>query len=56
MLKKKVNIYYVYLKKQYNEFSNILFVSTNNRPGIDLANGNEENVSFEEQKQYWLAM
>ena len=23
---------------------------------IDLANGNEENVSFEEQKQYWLAI
>ena len=47
----------VYLKKQYNEFSNILIcLYANNRPGIDLANGNEENVSFEEQKQYWLAM
>jgi hypothetical protein len=45
------------LTKRYNEFSNIVIcLYANNRAGKDLAMGNDETVSVEEQKQSWLAM
>ena len=45
------------LTKRYSEFSNIVIcLYANNRAGKDLALGNDENVSVEEQKQSWLAM
>ena len=45
------------LTKRYTEFSNIVIcLYANNRAGKDLAMGNDENVSVEEQKQSWLAM
>jgi len=45
------------LAKRYNEFSNIVIcLYANNRAGKDLARGNDETVSVEEQKQSWLAM
>ena len=45
------------LTKRYPEFSNIVIcLYANNRAGKDLAMGNDENVSVEEQKQSWLAM
>ena len=45
------------LMKQYNEFSNIIIcLYSNNRAGKDLAKGNDENISIEEQKRSWLAM
>jgi len=45
------------LTKRYSEFSNIVIcLYANNRAGKDLARGNDEIVSVEEQKQSWLAM
>ena len=45
------------LTKRYSEFSNIVIcLYANNRAGKNLANGNDENVSVEEQKRFWLAM
>ena len=45
------------LTKRFSEFSNIVIcVYANNRAGKDLAMGNDENISIEEQKQSWLAM
>ena len=45
------------LTKRYSEFSNIVIcLYANNRAGKDLARGNDETVSVEEQKQSWLAM
>tara|TARA_B100000287_G_scaffold300622_1_gene283773 strand:- start:183 stop:992 length:810 start_codon:yes stop_codon:yes gene_type:complete len=45
------------LMKSFSEFSNIVIcLYANNRAGKDLAKGNDENVSIEEQKQFWLAM
>ena len=45
------------LTKRFSEFSNIIIcLYANNRAGKDLAMGNDENVSIEEQKQSWLAM
>ena len=45
------------LVKRYSEFSNIVIcLYANNRSGKDLARGNDENLSVEEQKQSWLAM
>ena len=45
------------LTKRYNEFSNIVIcLYANNRAGKDLARGNDETVSVEEQKRSWLAM
>ena len=45
------------LTKRYSEFSNIVIcLYANNRAGKDLARGNEETVSVEEQKRFWLAM
>jgi len=45
------------LAKRYNEFSNIVIcLYANNRAGKDLARGNDETISVEEQKQSWLAM
>ena len=45
------------LAKRYNEFSNIVIcLYANNRAGKELARGNDETVSVEEQKGSWLAM
>ena len=45
------------LTKRYSEFSNIIIcLYANNPAGKDLARGNNESVSIEEQKQSWLAM
>ena len=45
------------LTKRYSEFSNIVIcLYANNRAGKDLAMGNDETVSVEEQKRSWLAM
>ena len=45
------------LTKRFSEFSNIVIcLYANNRAGKDLARGNDETVSVEEQKQSWLAM
>jgi len=45
------------LTQRYSEFSNIIIcLYANNRAGKDLAMGNDEIVSIEEQKQSWLAM
>ena len=45
------------LVKRYSEFSNIVIcLYSNNRSGIDLAKGNDETVSIEEQKRSWIAM
>ena len=45
------------LVKRYSEFSNIVIcLYANNRSGKDLARGNDENLSVEQQKQSWLAM
>ena len=45
------------LTKRFNEFSNIVIcLYANNRAGKDLARGNDETVSVEEQKRSWLAM
>ena len=45
------------LTKRYSEFSNIVIcLYANNRAGKNLARGNDETVSVEEQKQSWLAM
>ena len=45
------------LTKRYSEFSNIVIcLYANNRAGKDLARGNDETVSVEEQKRSWLAM
>jgi hypothetical protein len=45
------------LTKRFSEFSNIVIcLYANNRSGTDLARGNDETVSVEEQKQSWLAM
>ena len=45
------------LTKRYSEFSNIVIcLYANNRAGKDLAKGNDETVSVEEQKRSWLAM
>ena len=45
------------LARRYNEFSNIVIcLYANNRAGKDLANGNNETVSIEEQKRFWLGM
>ncbi len=47
----------VNLAKRYSEFSNIVIcLYSNNRAGKDLAKGNDESVTDEEQKQSWLAM
>ena len=41
----------------YSEFSNIVIcLYSNDRAGKDLAKGNDETVSIEEQKRSWLAM
>jgi len=45
------------LTKRYSEFSNIVIcLYANNLAGKDLAKGNDEMVSIEEQKRSWLAM
>ena len=45
------------LTKRYSEFSNIVIcLYSNDRAGKDLAKGNDEIVSIEEQKRSWLAM
>ena len=45
------------LSKRYSEYSNIVIcLYANNRAGKDLARGNDETVSVEEQKRSWLAM
>ena len=45
------------LSKRYSEYSNIVIcLYANNRAGKDLAMGNDETVSVEEQKRSWLAM
>ena len=45
------------LTKRFSEFSNIVIcLYANNRAGKDLARGNDETVSVEEQKRSWLAM
>ena len=45
------------LAKRYNQFSNIVIcLYANNPAGNDLAKGNDERVSVEEQKRSWLAM
>tara|TARA_Y100000816_G_C26104418_1_gene586331 strand:+ start:834 stop:1643 length:810 start_codon:yes stop_codon:yes gene_type:complete len=45
------------IMKQYSEFSNIVIcLYSNDRAGQSLANGNNQSVSVEEQKQSWLAM
>ena len=45
------------LTKRYSEFSNIVIcLYSNDRAGKDLAKGNNETVSIEEQKRSWLAM
>ena len=45
------------ITKRFSEFSNIVIcLYANNRAGKDLARGNDETVSVEEQKQSWLAM
>ena len=45
------------LTKRYSEFSNIVIcLYANNRAGKELARGNDEVVSVEEQKRSWLAM
>ena len=45
------------LTKRFSEFSNIVIcLYSNDRVGKDLAKGNDETVSIEEQKQSWLAM
>lgn len=45
------------LTKRFSEFSNIVIcLYSNDRAGKDLANGNDETVSIEEQKRSWLAM
>jgi hypothetical protein len=45
------------LTKRFSEFSNIVIcLYANNRAGKDLARGNDETVSVEEQKLSWLAM
>ena len=45
------------LTKRYSEFSNIVIcLYASNRAGKNLARGNDETVSVEEQKQSWLAM
>ena len=45
------------LKKEYNEFSNILIcLYADNIIGKNLAEGKTKNISTEEQKKSWLAM
>tara|TARA_Y100001970_G_C14018150_1_gene742048 strand:+ start:170 stop:967 length:798 start_codon:yes stop_codon:yes gene_type:complete len=45
------------LMKRYSEFSNIIIcLYTNNRAGKNLAKGNDELISAEEQKRSWLVM
>ena len=45
------------LMERYSEFSNIVIcLYANNLAGKYLANGNDESVSIEEQKRFWLAM
>ena len=45
------------LRKRYDEFANIVIcLYANDRAGKDLAKGNDETVSVEEQKNSWLAM
>tara|TARA_Y100001954_G_C15645178_1_gene519762 strand:+ start:118 stop:906 length:789 start_codon:yes stop_codon:yes gene_type:complete len=45
------------LTKRYSEFSNIVIcIYANNSAGKNLASGNGEPVSVEEQKRSWLAM
>jgi hypothetical protein len=45
------------ITKRFSEFSNIVIcLYANNRAGKDLARGNDETVSVEEQKRSWLAM
>ncbi len=45
------------LTKRYSEFSNIVIcLYSSDRAGKDLAKGNDETVSIEEQKRSWLAM
>lgn len=47
----------VNLAKRFNEFPNILIcLYADNPSGKDLANGNDEFVSVEDQKRSWLAM
>ena len=43
------------IMNQYSEFSNIVIcLYSNDRAGQSLANGNDESISVEEQKQSWL--
>ena len=45
------------LTKRFSEFSNIVIcLYANSQAGKDLARGNDETVSVEEQKRSWLAM
>ncbi len=45
------------LVSRYSEFSNIVIcLYANNKSGKDLAKGNDEIVSVEEQKRSWMAM
>ena len=42
---------------RFNEFSNItICLYADNKIGKELANGNNDLISTEEQKQNWLAM
>lgn len=46
-----------HLAIRYSEFSNIVIcLYANSRAGTDLAKGNDETVSIEEKKRFWLAM
>ena len=45
------------LKDRFEEFSNIVIcLYANNSIGKNLAKGDDENISLNEKKRYWLAM
>lgn len=45
------------LRNQYKEFSNIIIcLYADNKIGKDLARGKDDNISYGEQKKFWLAM
>ena len=45
------------ISKRFSEFSNIIIcLYASNSAGLDLANGNYETITMQEQKRYWLAM
>ena len=46
-----------HLMEEYSEFSNIVIcLYANTKYGKELARGNNESVSIQQQKQVWLAM